>query len=234
MNYSWDLSLGSGGHSSFSLLSGAIAWYDASTTSTGAIASWTDKSGNGYNATQGTGADQPISTAGGINGRQSVNFVSNDYLTLASSLSLTGVFTMFCVNNTDTTDATRIWLGTGTNAISNKIGMVATNKLAVRIIAGGTLDQGVTYATGNNILTIQRNSANKVDASFNNAVFTRLFSDVAQVGTCVWNSIGIDDATTSSDWQGDIGEIIIYNRALSTAEISIVNRYLSAKWGITI
>jgi len=188
----------------------------------------------GINATQGTGANQPVYETNGIGTRGVLNFVSNDFLTMANTLSLTSEFTMFFVNNSDTTNATRVLLGTGTNLTTNKVGMVATNTLLVRIVSGGSASTTMTYATGNNILTLQRNSDNKIDAAFNGAVFTRLFADGAQAGTCIWNTIGIDDTTNSGDWNGDIGEIIIYDWALSAAERLQVERYLSQRWSITV
>lgn len=40
--------------------------------------------------------------------------------------------------------------------------------------------------------------------------------------------------TNSSYLNGDIAEVIVYNKALTATEISNVNRYLGWKWGITI
>ncbi len=211
-----------------------VAWFNAKSTTAGALASWRDQVAGVYTATQGTGADQPIATTNGLGGYPSVNFVSNDFLTTASSLSFAGEFTIFCVNNTDTTDATRMWLGTGDIAVTNKIGMIATNKFFIRVISGGSSDSGQTYASGNNILTIRRDASNKIDMSFNNAALTRLFADAAQSGTSAWNTIGIDNVIQSDDWMGDLGEIIFFNYALTTLQITAVNQYLSPAWGITL
>lgn len=47
-------------------------------------------------------------------------------------------------------------------------------------------------------------------------------------------TITIGSFTGSGFLSGDIAEILVYNRALSTSEISNIHQYLSRKWGITL
>ena len=44
--------------------------------------------------------------------------------------------------------------------------------------------------------------------------------------------IGVDDTNSAGYWQGDIGSIIVYTRALTSNEIVGVESYLSNFWGI--
>jgi hypothetical protein len=46
--------------------------------------------------------------------------------------------------------------------------------------------------------------------------------------------IGGSSSSTTPFLNGDIAEIIVYNRALNTSELAQVHKYLSMKWGITL
>ena len=43
---------------------------------------------------------------------------------------------------------------------------------------------------------------------------------------------GYDRSTTTNQWRGKLGEILIYNTALSDAEIINIEGYLAHKWGL--
>jgi prepilin-type N-terminal cleavage/methylation domain-containing protein len=75
-----------------------------------------------------------------------------------------------------------------------------------------------------------------VDYFLNGTLFTTA-AGVDQVSAAARFSVGQewDGAADASDYfTGYIGEIIIYNRALSAAEITDVSRYLGKKWGVII
>ena len=74
-------------------------WYDAADTGTitesgGAVSQWDDKSGNGYNLTQGSGVDQPQLVTSGLNGVDCLqgdgvnSFMSVPYVWPASDFSV--------------------------------------------------------------------------------------------------------------------------------------------------
>ena len=48
------------------------------------------------------------------------------------------------------------------------------------------------------------------------------------------NNISIGAEVTVTFLNGDIAEIIVYNRALNTSELAQVHKYLSMKWGIAL
>lgn len=218
-----------------------VRWYDGNNVAgTGvapangaSIATWVGLSRMNINATQGTGANQPTFSAQHINNRGVLTFNGTSFnLVMGTNVALTGELTVFLVNNTDTTNANRMIIGSSLGS-SSKIGIDAAGKLFIRIVNGGSSDNSVNYiGTGTNILTVQRNSAFKVDAAFNGNTFTRLFADAAQAGTFSVNRIGQDNS--GFIWQGDIAEILIFDYALSTTQISQVRSYLSQKWGVTL
>jgi hypothetical protein len=47
-------------------------------------------------------------------------------------------------------------------------------------------------------------------------------------------TLGKDTTQSGRHWKGEIAEILIYNRALSAAEIDWIQGYLGQKWGVTI
>jgi len=69
------------------------SWYDASDASTitetgGAVSQWADKSGNGNDATQGTGANQPTIDVRTLNGVAIMGFLnsSSQYFVMDSNV----------------------------------------------------------------------------------------------------------------------------------------------------
>lgn len=211
-------------------------WLDASddstiTESSNLVSQWDDKSRNGNDATQGTGAEQPTFTASGIGTKSTLDYDGTaDHMDFDSDITLTADFSVFLVLNSDTTTDTRMALAD--NTTSNKIGVINPNKLFVRVVDAGSSDTTQTFPAGNSILYLTRNSSNKVDQAFNGGSLNRLFSDVAQSGTTTYGRVGTDDAAFF--WNGDIAEIIIYNQALTSIERTDIERYLATKWNISI
>ena len=211
-------------------------WLDAFdsntiTESSDAVSQWDDKSGQAANATQGTGSDQPTTNADAINSKNVIDFDGTDhFMNLDSDVTLAADFSVFIVLNTDATVNTRMAIGD--NVSGTKIGIVNPNKLFVRVVDACSSDATQTFASGNSILYITRDTSNKVDQAFNGASLNRLFSNAAQSGTTTYGRIGLDQS--GFHWDGDIAEVIIYNRALTSTERSDIERYLATKWGISI
>ena len=66
------------------------AWYDASDTGTitvsgTAVTQWNDKSGNGYNLTQGTAGKRPLSGTRTQNGKNAIEYDGADDVLAAST-----------------------------------------------------------------------------------------------------------------------------------------------------
>jgi hypothetical protein len=71
-----------------------------------------------------------------------------------------------------------------------------------------------------------------------------LYSGLNEINA-VFSATNIDFSTWSSGWRyysfgssfqfiGEVGEVLVYNRALTTAERQRAERYLAARWGITL
>jgi prepilin-type N-terminal cleavage/methylation domain-containing protein len=80
-------------------------------------------------------------------------------------------------------------------------------------------------------------TAATADLYFNGGLtISRLAEPLVQNNTANQFSIGQEwDGSTATDfWPGDIGEIIIYSRALTNSERRDVEAYLGKKWGIKV
>src|SRR3990167_214787 len=227
-------------------ISGLQLWLSAdnvdgsnnSTLSDGnAVATWTDLSGNGNHATQATGANQPLFKTGIVNGKPVVRFDgSNDYLSLSGTAlnmarNIPGI-TMFAVLQTTKPGSIRRVFSISVNAILGSTRAVMAHEQVggnlggggrrldsdtYAIVAGGSFTAGVYFIEG-----LVLDYANALASAYKDGslvVSTNPFqtagstSDTASAGIAVG---ALPDGTSSIN--GDIAEIIAYNRALTTAE----------------
>lgn len=225
------------------LISQGALWLDAadlnSITKDGSnnVSQWTDKFGNS-NATQGTGANQPVYTANILNNKPIIRFGGNDFLNLASAIhTLTNNNnTCFVVANTTTTNATQRLLSMSEAGSSrynlqfdSTVGQISFQS---RNAFGSAVSIGSMTETNFNIIRGRRAGTTQA-ITFN--------AGTEQTNASGADESGIDAATigaftdgTTNPLTGDIAEIIIYEKSLSESEIRSVEQYLSLKWGIQI
>lgn len=87
-----------------SSIAGLVGWWkaDALTLADGdPVSSWTDSSGNGFDATQATPANQPVFNTGQLNGLPAVNFNGSSDSLAAAITSTAQPFTVFAVADAD-------------------------------------------------------------------------------------------------------------------------------------
>ena len=213
-------------------LSGCELWLDASDLETiiGATAEeWKDKSGNLAHAGQGTSANRPTLVKNGWNGLSYLSFDgSNDAMTgnLSNSIIDDSIF-IVCRTKNSAADA-GIFFISDTPSFGHK---------------------GLTHHNGSNVYCYF-SSGSKYKAynmsTYSPHIISRSYADA--VGTFHINGCEaissngtpadvsastlyyIADATSKCEI--DIGEIIVYNRKLSQAELRQVEKYLSLKWKI--
>jgi len=217
-------------------ISGLQLWLDADeastiTSSSGLVSQWNDKSGNGFNVTQGTGSEQPTTNATTQNGKNVIDFDAGDELDIPSGLFSVpaGSNTIFAVVKANATSAnemrilemevsggTRFDLG----FLSDSLVADFLNGSVVAISASVTVAQWNIHR-GRRDGTTQAISINGADEATNTS------------GSDITADLGFIGSTGGDRFlNGSIAEIIIYNRSLSTTEIAAVETYLSKKWGI--
>ncbi len=191
------------------------------------VGTWPDQSGNGNDATQGTGAAKPTYKTNILNGKPIVRFDGTDDNLRTANFGLVQPEHVFCVFKLkrDTVNDT-LFDGLGGNLMrfyrsgaGPVLGLYAGG--AVGSIAVATTDFYIGSCLFNGVsseLRINGGSTVSGDVGANNASGVTL----GAYGTVV------DFAET------DIAEIFIYDSALSTANRLSVERYLSSKYGITL
>ena len=216
------------------------AWFDASDASTitssgGAVSQWNDKSGNGRNATQGTGSEQPALVSAAQNGLDVLRFDGADD------------WFAFDFDWSAGSNHTAIMMLKTTPANSNIYGTRGT---------GGSYNQRVHV--GFNSSTQYRMNFWYHDwygtiGAFNSGAWNTLaYRWEVGVSRSIFANGTAEGSTTSADalgvpngggaighpiygsrpaLNGDIGEIVFFPDAVSTADRQKTEGYLAWKWG---
>lgn len=236
------------------------AWYDASDTATitvsgTAVTQWNDKSGNAYNVTQGTAGQRPVSGTRTQNGKNMIDFQSDDVLQAATASDWT-----FMSNSTGCTAFVAAFYDTDSNSrvLIDTSGFLSANIGLACYAAGDDNLSGLVArgASGTFVSLIETlgaltdNTAKYFSVKFDNANATaanRVLARInggSQTGANTYSGaasssapnhalyIGAYNTSGSFGFNGGICEIIIYSGLLSDADILKVNNYLAAKWAI--
>jgi len=222
-------------------LSGLQTWYDASnaaylTLSATAITQMLDRSGNGnHTAVQGTGTARPTWTANQQNGLPAAVFDGGDTLVLPAGLLTipTGNNTIFTVSKRTTADAfiRRIITIGASGSTRTEVGYTATaNTVDYQSRnASGSMVAATGFTETNSIITSAYRSGTTQSISVNGGAATTNANGADATGITE-GAIGANSLGNSLFLIGAVSEILIYNRALTTAEIAQVESYLNSKW----
>jgi hypothetical protein len=230
--------------------SGLLLWLDASDDSTFSYSSgtevsqWRDKSGNNFHANQSTTAVQPTRNTNN-NSRKSVNFVAAnaDYMVISSGIALPNDASIFIVYKPATQSYQYAVLidnyhGQGGN-YGFVIQRVSFNSQFYYANAGdgaGFIDTSAspwTY-TDNVIQLLSLNKASSTGTPYISG--TAQTSRSVRAATAQYTTglaIGYWGNGGGRFYNGDMCEILIFNRSLSSAEMKQVHTYLGQKWGIS-
>jgi autotransporter-associated beta strand protein len=197
----------------------AALWMDASQltglTDGQTVATWTDMSGNGNNlAATGSAATYKTSV---VNGQPVVRFNADG----SASFNFTRISTIRTV----------FWVLKNTNP---GLHWLLGDSGSYHFHGDGVLWHA-TYAHDN----IKNGTTRLMGAKINGTVTalpSSSFSLVSLVttGNVEANTLSIDRGINGRSWAGDMAEVIIYTRELSTAEVLAVNTYLANKYGLVL
>jgi hypothetical protein len=227
-------------------------------TSTRNVRFWADKSASNLVLTGGglTLANEPLSVLAGMNGRNTMRFDGADYIYGAFTTSYTE-FTIFLVLKGDISNNTyqypfSINNGTNTNNfhfdVNDPDGSSFARTLWVYWNSGGSPYSILPLTSPNTTSDFLQGSPTLLTFSHTNAgsgtniiyVNGKARSDQVNASTqtiTIGGSgfnlyMGARSTGLSGPYYGDICELIIYSRQLSTTERSQVHNYLSNKWRI--
>lgn len=239
---------GPGGVGATDGTSSLVLWLDANTVSgiNGAtISSWVDQSGYGYDFTGGNGA---ILTSPSVNGYPALSFngtshyferaftagitpanftifsatkvlTNSNYKTVISNRenpagSATAGFMLYSIPSSNNW---QFWTGTSSGAWQQTTGNTST--------AGSWAGQMLEYRNTTNGKKLFLNGT--VNAT-NSHSMTSNASRPCRVGA------GRNEGTPDYYFRGDIGEVIMFDEVLNSAQEIIINNYLAAKYNYTL
>ena len=206
-----------------------------------AVALWADLSGNDYHCSQSTGAKQPLYKTNIINGKPVVRFDGADDLLVSSdtAFSTSGYFTAFVVMQSSDVG--------GSNSIQNPVEWASHFFLNWDHTAGGDARFRVSFeATDDSypttnfaytpisdpMIVVGRNDGTDVLAMRNGAV-NSVKGHGQDIKDSLWYSFGIGGAPWDGFYfDGDIAEVIIYERVLTNSEVEAVTAYLDDKYDL--
>ncbi len=221
-------------------------WYDISNTA-----------GNKDNLTQSTADSKPRYYADCINGLPCVYFDGTDDILSFAGTSIDGIvgsnYTIFIVSKkTDTGDVPKVMLGSSSSETLH-IGFLDNDQVSWGHASGSYAhaDPSISLENNNPALHVFSNEIlNAFDGTANNNYFyytngSTTAETLTQVSNGVSNSSttglsayanqtvggGLNGGTTYY-FQGGIGEIIVFTRALKSQERDAVEDYLIKKWFI--
>lgn len=231
-------------------ITGLALWLDASDASTlfqdaaattpatatsDPVGAWLDKSGNARHATQSTAGNRPTVSAASLNSRGTVAFAGALSQRLGATVPGTDgqLYTLLAVVR-NATSANGVLMGERGGNFTNALHFqTANNRLTMYIqrsepLYGPHSGAAVIYGYSKDSTSLFRGYQNGARViSDDGAVVSGLH--LANLLRNIGSSTGGASAFT-----GNIAELIAYPTSLSDANRQRVERYLAAKWGITL
>lgn len=207
-------------------------WLDASDSGTitqvaGSVSQWNDKSGNGRNAVQATGAQQPQTGVRTLNGRNVLEFDGVDDSFGVASFAFSQPITYITAVVPDRTGSPNdMYIHDGYNGTRNAsiFGGSFQYFAGTALPSGGTVVASTPYI----IMTEFNGAGSRLRV---NGV-TQATGDPGGDGISSLRIGARGAGGANSPWDGVIAEFLAYNRILTTAEKNQIGQYLSAEWGV--
>jgi len=225
-------------------------WYDGADTNTivptgiadeDPVNQWNDKSGLAHNLNFDGGNNKPsYESSDTQNGYGYVQFADGDLMSINPLASLSGAtaYTVFVIaRSTDlATNATQILSSTENGELSIQIDTNGTARFKVGASSATTASSTV-QADEWNIYTLVYNGTANIVGRVNDGklpsqtiVSAGAVAGPAAMGASTYLYVGGDN--TGGTFIGDIGEVILFKKALNATEYANVENYLATKWGI--
>ncbi len=200
------------------------------------VTGWMDKSPLGNHATQTTLANMPTYLKNTVNGKAVIHFDGSSSYLGNTTLALPTTASIFAVASTGSATGNKRIINnevnfnlsagaTTTNYFASFYGNNSTWGFESDHGAAGIMSSGAYY-----ILT-------SVNSGSDNAYINGTALPVRTNAMSAFSNgyrVGAHQAAVSELWDGNIGEIIIYNTAITNQERSNIEKYLSFKWGVPL
>lgn len=220
--------------------SGLVAWFDAQkgvTQVSGAVSNWQDISGSGNDASQATSANRPVVKLDAINNLQSIKFDgTNDSLKLPSGMAnFTSGMTVFAiVKPAAVTAGARVFdFGNGAASHNVYLSLASTTSNAVfvyNLASSSSLTAASSLTVGRFQLLEMVHNGSTTATLLTNGTQTAQ-GTVNGINNIVRTDNNLAKASGGSNFlNGELAEVLVYNRALSGTERAQVEAFLAAKW----
>lgn len=241
-----------------SLTSPPAAWWNDSSTITdvsGVCSQWDDLSGNGYHWAQATLTARPAINASGLNGRRTLEFVSNDYMTgsggvgaLTQNRSVVAAWAVYQNRSSSAAVRNLFVASTGTGASTIRFALQTsrtsnTDKTTLGVRrqhadSFASLSATTSASTNWTIGAVRMDYANgdgfvdvngtRPDASNLSLTSTGSTDNVAATATFLGCDLG-----TSVFADMNLAELIVVTAMPSSDEMDKIEGYLAHRWGLT-
>jgi len=234
---------------------GLVLWLDGADPSSmalagNAVAQWNDKSGSGNNALQNTTANRPLYVSAGLQGRGALQFTraNSSFMDISASNTLKlSQMDVFAVANTTaagaqstfiTTDAMPTWVSPYYSYSLN----VASAPTAGALEFEAGMNTGNAYSVQPNPAPSAVNATALFEGGYNGSqIFAgqggALTSATASGTPNAANGpteLGRADPSNSATYlDGSLGELVVYNRTLTTQERVRLQHYFGSKWAMS-
>lgn len=195
------------------------------------VSEWRDSSGNLNHFTQGTGANQPLFVANGINSQNGIKWdnASNEWLDCTLTSVIPQIYEIFTVWNIDasstvsypyvydkagTGDRIQLYWFSGNIRVGSPTPVTAYAKTR----PFGLISSDVVY--NNTSTKVYENNVLKATVTAGSTSITSM-----RLGH-------LNNLDTNSRLSGYICEMIIYAKELNTTERNLISTYLSTKYGL--
>jgi hypothetical protein len=221
-------------------------WWDATDSSTytldTGVTEWRDKSGLGQAFTQTSGASQPALNSTGINSKPALSFDgSNDWMDLGSGTiggnnllaEAANAYSLFIICNSITGSTTLLAKSSATGALRTLQIIPLSGSLSTTIRGTAQNQAAGTFPENTRLMFALSWNGSSMEWRIANT------SGTANVGSAAVEAqnVTLGARTASSPavfFNGLIGEVIFYNRAISATERGSLFRYFNAKWGLSL
>jgi hypothetical protein len=190
----------------------------------GLVYQWSDISGSSNNITQASAGNSPTWLSGQVNGRPVVRFNTSQFMTTATNFS-TATYTYLTVSRMTGGANGRLLSSASTNWLLGYHGGTMDD-----LYCNGWVNDGATGANTNvHMYTVTGTGAVSSFYDFGSLIASNA-NGVAPPGQLQFNgwSNGLNEMSN-----GDVLEVIVYNRVLSAAELQGVSQYLATKYAIS-
>jgi len=229
------------------------------TLSGSSVTTWNDKSGNGYNFTQSTSGNRPTYSVTSQNNRNTITFTSanSTYLVGTGTTNFMGtnsisVYGIFKTNNNTTTSSVfaKSLYGSASGRILygfRESGTPGNINGGIGVASGPNAYTNIsdTYSVGTwRIFGFVSNRSGWTNTTYQNGTSVGTITITSDTTTNLTNTYpmivggynnstgGVSPPQAGYYLDGGVGELLVFNSALTTYERQRVEGYLAWKWGI--